>query len=479
MATVNSNTEIIPFSNLNEVTSLSNSDIFVVQRGNNAFKIQKSNVNICASQITGTVPVSKGGTNRTSLTSGSFLVGNGTSDVTLANAATARNCIGLDTTDDVTFNDITSNSGEFIYSNSCLCFDTTLSISLYLNGTQKFQVTPVGSINFDALTVCGLLDVQGSGTFNTSIGSNCGSLFICNSSALTNGVFGYGAGSCSSNVASNIQNKFIVGNNSSANDNNNLPVIEVTNCTTGVGGSADSIFLGMCGSNYCNVGLHLCNYQSDDNGYDFIVAGNCTDSTAFVVDGQGCTFVTGGTVGNSADYAEYFEWLNGNPSNNTWYGHTVTLSGDKIVNADDETNPTKIIGVVSPRPFVVGDSAWNSWNDKYLKNEFGEKLKNTITYVTILSGGGFKPFKKHELSTYNIDLESLPLSVIGETYTKDENILNPAYDPDQTYIPREERSEWSAIGLVGKLRVCNTQPVNPSWICMRQINADIDEYLVR
>lgn len=29
--------------------------------------------------------------------------------------------------------------------------------------------------------------------------------------------------------------------------------------------------------------------------------------------------------------------------------------------------------------------------------------------------------------------------------------LNPAYDPEAIYIPREERKEWDQIGIMGKL----------------------------
>ena len=31
--------------------------------------------------------------------------------------------------------------------------------------------------------------------------------------------------------------------------------------------------------------------------------------------------------------------------------------------------------------------------------------------------------------------------------------INPNYDPNQEYIPRENRKEWDAVGLLGKLLV--------------------------
>ncbi|MEQ6853272.1 peptidase G2 autoproteolytic cleavage domain-containing protein [Lysinibacillus capsici] len=38
-------------------------------------------------------------------------------------------------------------------------------------------------------------------------------------------------------------------------------------------------------------------------------------------------------------------------------------------------------------------------------------------------------------------------------FTKKEPILNPAYDPSKKYVPRMERPEWVAVGIVGKLLV--------------------------
>ena len=44
----------------------------------------------------------------------------------------------------------------------------------------------------------------------------------------------------------------------------------------------------------------------------------------------------------------------------------------------------------------------------------------------------------------------------------DENgskILNPNFDKDQEYLSREERKEWSPIGLLGKLHVRTSEQI--------------------
>ncbi|UWQ64533.1 hypothetical protein K3723_07575 [Leisingera caerulea] len=57
--------------------------------------------------------------------------------------------------------------------------------------------------------------------------------------------------------------------------------------------------------------------------------------------------------------------------------------------------------------------------------------------------------------------------------------LNPEYDPSYEYVPRADRPEWDTVGLMGKLRLRKGQPVGVSWIMMREVSADVEEWLVR
>ena len=152
--------------------------------------------------------------------------------------------------------------------------------------------------------------------------------------------------------------------------------------------------------------------------------------------GDGNAFADGTWTGGGADYAEYFEWADSNTDEEDRRGISVVLDGDKIREAIAGEDP---IGVISGNPSVVGDAAWNKWNGKYLRDEFG-------------------------------------------TYILDENgdrQLNPAYDPDQPYQSREERPEWDCVGLMGKLRIRKGQVTSSRWIKMRDINDSVEEWLVR
>lgn len=123
------------------------------------------------------------------------------------------------------------------------------------------------------------------------------------------------------------------------------------------------------------------------------------------------TAVYGGTYNSTgADYAEMFEWLDGNQNAQDRRGLLVTLEGDKIrlaTSADDY-----ILGIVSANPTIIGDSYSEDWQGKYEKDVFG-------TYVVK-------------------DAKNL-------------QELSAEFKKDQPYIPRSDRREWDAIGLMGKL----------------------------
>jgi hypothetical protein len=134
-------------------------------------------------------------------------------------------------------------------------------------------------------------------------------------------------------------------------------------------------------------------------------------------------------VTSSADYAEYYEWEDGNPNNEDRRGHFVTLSsGDKIRFATSEDD--YILGVVSVSPAVLGNDYDAEWKGKYLTDVFGRVLTEEIYYEEVM------------------DTET---GEIIPAYTEVHPILNPDYDESQEYISREKRKEWVPIGTHGQL----------------------------
>lgn len=163
-----------------------------------------------------------------------------------------------------------------------------------------------------------------------------------------------------------------------------------------------------------------------------------TGDTEFSLRGDGQAYADGNWNGGGADYAEYFEWSDGNPNDSDRRGITVVLDSNMIRPALITDDAAYIIGAVSATPVVTGDGEYHKWHGKYLEDSFGD--------YQILNG---------------------------------ERILNPLFDSTLEYIPREARSEWAPIGLLGKLIIRANQPTGDRWIKLRDLSDSVEEWLVR
>ena len=168
---------------------------------------------------------------------------------------------------------------------------------------------------------------------------------------------------------------------------------------------------------------------------DAFVIGNGTKkaarSNAFRIDFTGATYAASFNP-SGADYAEMFEWLDGNPDGEDRAGRFVALDGEKIKIAGPDDD--YILGVVSAAPSVVGDTYDDQWKDMYLRDAFGRVI----------------------LEDVEVDLnEEAEQGESTETVTVKRRVLNPDFNADETYIPRGERPEWDAVGMMGKLVVCD------------------------
>ena len=160
-------------------------------------------------------------------------------------------------------------------------------------------------------------------------------------------------------------------------------------------------------NNYCvTAGIGSVPASPLGNMICFIAANTTLTGNTFLVDIAGNVFAyTYNTYG--ADYAEFFEWADGNPENEDRRGMLVSLDGEKIIPADGDD----IIGIVSANPSVIGDSASFGWQGKFKRDVFG----------SVICGDDKKP------------------------------LISEEYDPNAEYRPRAVRPEWAAVGLVGKL----------------------------
>jgi len=210
----------------------------------------------------------------------------------------------------------------------------------------------------------------------------------------------------------------------------------------------------------------------------------------FSIRGDGNVFCDGSFSGGGADYAEYFEWKDGNGSDEDRVGYSVVLDGNKIVKATDSDDANKIIGVISVNPAVVGDSDIDRWKQKFLLDDFGREITEEIT-VTEWRGEHTTDegiFNKNYLYSYDTDRIPNDVTVPSDAEVKSVDAngnkflrrkTNPDWNENEAYISREDRKEWDTVGLMGKLRLRKGQPTGTNWIKMRDISDTVEEWLVR
>ena len=229
--------------------------------------------------------------------------------------------------------------------------------------------------------------------------------------------------------------------------------------------------------------VHFDANRAGSSAYNFIriQSGNSTDSE-FIFTGEGNAFADGSFSGGGADYAEYFEWKDGNSSNEDRRGYPVILDGNKIVKATDSDDASKIIGVISACPVVVGDSDIEQWLQKYEKDELNRFIWEDYESVIWFDEKGKDTF-------YHVDRVPDDVTIPDDAIyyrTEDDGVtklkrkkLNSAYDASKNYVSRKDRKEWDTVGLVGKLRIKKGQPTGTNWIKMKDISETVEEWLVR
>ena len=166
-------------------------------------------------------------------------------------------------------------------------------------------------------------------------------------------------------------------------------------------------------------------------GNGSVVGGVITRSNAFEVYANGNATVQNVIrSSNGADYAEFFEWLDGNSENEDRVGLAVCLEGDKIRLAQ---NGDDVLGIISGTAAVLGDSAEMHWKSKYLTDEYGRMLFDMVEEFAEVEDPETK-----ETRTVSVGIFPHPR-------------MNPDYNPEEDYVPREERPEWDKVGLLGKI----------------------------
>lgn len=172
------------------------------------------------------------------------------------------------------------------------------------------------------------------------------------------------------------------------------------------------------------------NIDDSDSNYRFIIGnGTSEDSRAnsLTVDKTGNLAIAGTMSSAGADYAEFFEWKDGNPEAEDRVGYIVALDGDKLILANEGDY---ILGVVSGTATVLGDNPEWNWAKRWITDDFGRiQYEDKVIHHEA----------KDDIPAWDETIKA--------------PVVNPDYDPNQKYIKRADRPEWSAVGMMGKLYV--------------------------
>ena len=190
--------------------------------------------------------------------------------------------------------------------------------------------------------------------------------------------------------------------------------------------------------------------SSQDSESSLFIVGNGKEnlirSNAFRTAADGQSFGLKAFGASGADFAEYFEWLDGNPNDEDRRGKFVTLDGEKIklANAGDF-----IVGVVSSMAAFIGNTSSEQWQGRYLQDVFGDWIQEEVEI----------PEKTDEVT-----------GKVIPAHTAVQYALNPDYDPEQEYVARQFRKEWSPIGMLGQVVVVDDGTCTVGGFC----NAGVD-----
>lgn len=228
--------------------------------------------------------------------------------------------------------------------------------------------------------------------------------------------------------------------------------------------------------------FRILNARTNSSVYNYATYQNGTGVSIYFR-GDGQAYADGSWNGGGADYAEYFESLTGQQIP---HGTTVVLENGKVRASTQQDNANDIIGVVRPKntSAVIGNHGQMKWTKKYLTDEYGEVLKQSYSVV--------KWEEETESGIRHVEyrVDNIPNGVIVPdsaitTNTDDngvlleEEIINPDYDSNAIYVPREKRDEWVVIGLVGQVPINKNQPIGNRWLKMKDISNTVEMWFIR
>ena len=262
---------------------------------------------------------------------------------------------------------------------------------------------------------------------------------------------------------------------------------------------------------YTGEMVKLISGRTASNGFSFLTARSSGGDIEFNLRGDGNGFCDGTWTSGGADFAELFEWEDGNPNDEDRVGVSVQLVADGKIRV--ATSSDNLLGVVSATAAFIGDPTANYWKDKFLEDDLGRVIEEDVEVVeweeevpAVIEKKTIKrdiPIVGKDgtpdsiVSEVEVDFEKHPAKTIKHSFRVAElsqaqdipsnarlktikaKKLNPDFDASMEYIPRSQRKEWATIGLLGQCRLLKGQSVSNNWHKLKDISDNVEEWLIK
>jgi len=202
--------------------------------------------------------------------------------------------------------------------------------------------------------------------------------------------------------------------------------------TSTSGATTKALDLDIGNGSYTGDSIDVTTTRASSSSFNFMIFKGFTD-LEFKFSGDGNGTCDGSWTGGGADYAEYFECTNKNSFN---IGDTVIIENGLIVKANSGDTP---IGVIRTKDSVgfIGNNPLND-PEKYKKNSYGKREKDN---------NGSK-------------------------------VLNSSY-VEVLFVLYKDRNDKILVGLLGQIPITKNEIINPNWVFIREIDSNVNLYLVK
>lgn len=198
----------------------------------------------------------------------------------------------------------------------------------------------------------------------------------------------------------------------------------------------------------------------------------------FRVDGEGSVYANIGVNSNARGYAELFEWADGNHKNENRNGFTVSLNEKGQLVVADEGDA--VIGVVSDSAALIGNAGWNCLQNRFNLDANKDPMKSRVKIVEWLDDVGV--LHSHYLHTLSKEFALPDNAIIYETNENGDDILKQDYrsdfDMSKDYTKRIKRG-WACVIITGTTKVFKGQFMGSNWVKIKDINDDLEEWIIK